>query len=97
MGIADVPPMLESAVLDQSLTEAVNMLWLVVAGSLVFFMQAGFAFLESGMARAKNTINVIMKNYCDMCFGAVAFWLVGWLSRREEFGRVGQEHRQHPV
>jgi Amt family ammonium transporter len=54
------------------------MLWLVVAGSLVFFMQAGFAFLESGMARAKNTVNVIMKNYCDMCFGAVAFWLVGY-------------------
>ena len=78
MGIADVPPMLESAVLDKGLAEAINMLWLVVAGALVFFMQAGFAFLESGMARAKNTINVIMKNYCDMCFGAVAFWLVGY-------------------
>lgn len=78
MGIAVEPPMLESAVLDKSLAEAVNMLWLVVAGALVFFMQAGFAFLESGMARAKNTINVIMKNYCDMCFGAVAFWLVGY-------------------
>ena len=78
MRIAVVPPMLESAVLDQSLIEAINMLWLVVAGALVFFMQAGFAFLESGMARAKNTINVIMKNYCDMCFGAVAFWLLGY-------------------
>ena len=78
MGIAVEPPMLESAVLDKSLAEAVNMLWLVVAGALVFFMQAGFAFLESGMARAKNTVNVIMKNYCDMCFGAVAFWLVGY-------------------
>jgi ammonium transporter, Amt family len=70
--------MLESAVLDKGLAEAVNMLWLVVAGALVFFMQAGFAFLESGMTRAKNTVNVIMKNYCDMCFGAVAFWLVGY-------------------
>ncbi len=56
----------------------VDMLWLVAAGSLVFFMQAGFAFLESGMSRSKNTVNVIMKNYCDMCFGAIAFWMVGY-------------------
>lgn len=56
----------------------VDMLWLVAAGSLVFFMQAGFAFLESGMSRAKNTVNVIMKNYCDMCFGAIAFWMIGY-------------------
>lgn len=62
----------------QQLQSAVDMLWLVVAGALVFFMQAGFAFMESGMARAKNTVNVIMKNYCDMCFGAVAFWAVGY-------------------
>jgi len=66
------------AVEDPPLRPAVDMLWLVVAGALVFFMQAGFAFVESGMARAKNTVNVIMKNYCDMCFGAVAFWAVGY-------------------
>ena len=57
---------------------AMDMMWLVVAGALVFFMQAGFAFLEAGMTRAKNTVNVLMKNYCDMCFGAVAFWLLGY-------------------
>lgn len=62
----------------QNLRALVDLLWLVMAGALVFFMQAGFAFLESGMARAKNTVNVVMKNYCDMCFGAVAFWLVGY-------------------
>lgn len=55
-----------------------DMVWLIVAGALVFFMQAGFALLESGASRAKNAVNVIMKNYCDMCFGAVAFWLVGF-------------------
>lgn len=60
------------------LKAATDMIWVVAAGALVFFMQAGFAFLESGMARAKNTVNVIMKNYCDMCFGAVAFWLLGY-------------------
>lgn len=60
------------------LTAALDMLWVVIAGALVFFMQAGFAFLEAGMTRSKNTVNVIMKNYCDMCFGAVAFWLIGY-------------------
>ncbi len=55
-----------------------DMVWLIAAGALVFFMQAGFALLESGMSRAKNAINVIMKNYCDMCFGALAFWAIGY-------------------
>ena len=57
---------------------AADVVWIAAAGSLVFFMQAGFALLESGMSRAKNAINVIMKNYCDMCFGAIAFWAVGY-------------------
>lgn len=52
--------------------------WVIAAAALVFFMQAGFAMLESGMSRAKNTVNVIMKNYADMCFGAIAFWAVGF-------------------
>ncbi|MFY9479572.1 MAG: ammonium transporter [Aquabacterium sp.] len=62
----------------QSLKAATDIVWVVAAGALVFFMQAGFAFQESGMARAKNTVNVIMKNYCDMCFGAIAYWLAGY-------------------
>ena len=57
---------------------AADVVWIAAAGALVFFMQAGFALLESGMSRAKNAINVIMKNYCDMCFGALAFWAVGY-------------------
>ncbi|MBA4191896.1 MAG: ammonium transporter [Planctomycetaceae bacterium] len=55
-----------------------NTLWVVTAAILVFFMQAGFALVESGMVRAKNAINVIMKNYCDMCVGALGFWAVGY-------------------
>ena len=62
----------------ESLKAATDMVWVVAAGALVFFMQAGFAFLESGMVRSKNTVNVIMKNYCDMCFGAVAYWVLGY-------------------
>ncbi|MEM9586841.1 MAG: ammonium transporter [Planctomycetota bacterium] len=52
--------------------------WIVIAAALVFFMQAGFAMLESGMVRSKNSINVIMKNYTDMCFGALVFWGLGY-------------------
>jgi Amt family ammonium transporter len=55
-----------------------NTLWVVVAAILVFFMQAGFALLESGLVRAKNAVNVLLKNYSDMCVGAVAFWGVGY-------------------
>jgi len=57
---------------------AVDMLWLVLAASLVFFMQAGFALVETGLTRAKNATNIIMKNLMDFCIGAIAFWMVGW-------------------
>ena len=52
---------------------AVDTVWIAVAAALVFFMQAGFALLESGMSRAKNALNVVMKNYMDLIsneFGA---------------------------
>ena len=52
--------------------------WVAMSAALVFFMQAGFALLEGGMARAKNATNVIMKNYADLCYGALAFWLLGY-------------------
>ncbi len=55
-----------------------NTIWVVFAASLVFFMQAGFAMLESGMVRSKNSVNVIMKNYIDMAFCALAFWAIGY-------------------
>ena len=38
-------------------------------GTLIIFMQAGFAFLEAGSVRAKNTINILIKNFSDLCFG----------------------------
>ncbi len=50
----------------------------MICAGLVFFMQAGFAMLESGLVRSKNAVNVIMKNYIDMAFGAIGFWLVGF-------------------
>jgi len=58
--------------------EAINVIWLAMASALVFFMQAGFALLESGMSRSKNAINVIMKNYLDVCVGSIIFWMLGF-------------------
>jgi len=53
------------------------LLWLGIASTLVFFMQAGFALLESGLARAKNTVNVVMKNFCDTATSTLGFWALG--------------------
>ncbi len=57
---------------------ALDMLWLVLAAALVFFMQAGFAMVETGLTRAKNAGNIIMKNLMDFSAGALAYWAVGW-------------------
>lgn len=55
-----------------------DVVWLAVASALVFFMQAGFALLESGMSRTKNSVNVLMKNYMDLCIGSLVFWCCGY-------------------
>ncbi|WP_430460098.1 ammonium transporter [Thalassolituus sp. LLYu03] len=71
-----------------------NSMWVVMTAALVFFMQAGFALLESGMSRAKNAVNVMMKNYMDVCLGTLIFWLVGFgLMFGENFsGFFGYSH-----
>jgi len=71
-----------------------DIIWVLTAGILVFFMQAGFALIESGMSRAKNAINVIMKNYTDMCFGAIAYWLIGFglMFGMNSSGFIGTDH-----
>jgi Amt family ammonium transporter len=57
---------------------AIDTLWVVVASGLVFFMNAGFAFLESGLCRAKNTANILGKNVLVFCLAALAFFAVGY-------------------
>jgi Amt family ammonium transporter len=63
---------------EGELANAIDMLWLMITGSLVFFMQAGFALVETGLTRAKNATNIIMKNLMDFCIGSIVFWLIGW-------------------
>ena len=62
----------------QEIRISLDSVWVVVGGILVFFMQAGFAMVESGSVRSKNTVNVLMKNYMDACFGGLIFWVVGF-------------------
>jgi Amt family ammonium transporter len=53
-------------------------IWVLVAAVLVMFMQPGFAMVEAGFTRAKNSANILMKNLMDFSFGSIAFWLVGF-------------------
>ena len=57
---------------------ALDTVWVLITAFLVMWMQAGFAMVETGLTRAKNAVNICMKNLLDYCFGTLAFWLVGF-------------------
>ncbi len=57
---------------------SLNTVWTLIAAFLVFFMQPGFAMVETGFTRAKNAVNILMKNLVDVCIGCVVFFLVGY-------------------
>ena len=61
-----------------STISSMDTIWVLFATALVFFMQAGFAMVETGFTRAKNAGNIIMKNLMDFAIGAVVFWFVGF-------------------
>jgi Amt family ammonium transporter len=57
---------------------ALDTIWVMIAAFLVFWMQAGFALVEAGLTRAKNAVNICMKNLLDFCFGSITYWAVGF-------------------
>ncbi|MBN2861921.1 MAG: ammonium transporter [Bacteroidales bacterium] len=57
---------------------SLNTVWVLFAATLVFFMQAGFALVEAGFTRSKNTANILFKNLMDYVIGSIAFWLIGF-------------------
>ena len=69
-----------------------NWTWTLIGGILVFFMQAGFAMVETGFTRAKNTGNILMKNLMDFCIGTVVFILIGFslLLGEDVLGFIGK-------
>ena len=75
----DSPPTVESnkTAIDLVQTHA-DYIWTLVAAALVFFMQAGFALVETGFTRAKNAVNIMMKNLMDFSIGSLAYWAVGF-------------------
>lgn len=52
--------------------------WFLIGAALVFWMQAGFALVEAGFTRSKNTGNIIMKNLMDFCIGTCVFIIIGF-------------------
>ncbi|MBS5843294.1 MAG: ammonium transporter [Clostridiales bacterium] len=78
--------------IEETVTSEVFGVWFLIGAALVFFMQAGFAMVETGFTRAKNAGNIIMKNLMDFCIGTVVFVLLGFgLMMAEDyvFGLVG--------
>lgn len=60
------------------LVSGVNTVWMLLAAMLVFFMQPGFALVEAGFTRTKNTANILMKNLVDFMFGSLLYWFIGF-------------------
>lgn len=68
---------------------AIDTVWVLIGAALVFFMQAGFAMVEAGFTRAKNSGNIIMKNLMDFALGTVVFWLLGYgLMKGSDIGGI---------
>ncbi len=62
----------------ESIATSLDTVWVLIAAALVFFMQAGFFFLEGGLTRAKNVSNAMLKGVMDFCLGALIFWMIGF-------------------
>jgi Amt family ammonium transporter len=61
-----------------ALAGSADILWVCLAAFLVFFMQAGFTLVECGLTRAKNAVNIVMKNVMDFVFGTLIYWMFGF-------------------
>ena len=62
----------------KTLITGLDTTWVLVGAALVFFMQAGFAMVETGLTRAKNAGNIVMKNLMDFCIGTPIYWFIGF-------------------
>lgn len=68
----------EVTISTADLKAGLDTVWVLIAAFLVFFMQAGFGMVEAGFIRAKNTCNILTKNFLDFCMASLAFFLVGY-------------------
>ncbi|NOY67982.1 MAG: ammonium transporter [Deltaproteobacteria bacterium] len=77
-GDTTAPTALSNKVAIDLVQTHADYVWTLIAAALVFFMQAGFAMVETGFTRAKNAVNIMMKNLMDFAMGSLAFWAVGF-------------------
>jgi Amt family ammonium transporter len=75
------PTYVTQAALDElksSMAVGIDTVWVLLAAFLVFFMNLGFAMVESGLCRAKNTVNILAKNFMVFAISSISFWVIGW-------------------
>lgn len=78
---------------DVTTISGLDTVWVLIAAMLVFFMQPGFALVEAGFTRSKNTANILMKNFVDFMAGAFLFWMIGFgLMHGTGNGFLGELH-----
>ena len=78
---AAVAPAVTQQALDalkSSMQVGIDTMWVLIAAFLVFFMNLGFGMVESGLCRAKNTVNILSKNFIVFAIASVSFWVIGW-------------------
>ena len=92
-----VTPVVEES---KDFVNGLDTLWVLLGAILVFWMQPGFALVEAGLTQAKNTANILMKNFVDFMFGSVLFWVIGFSTMYgagngwfgwEGFGFIGED------
>ena len=76
--VTETAAVVDSSMHVNSTNEAINELLVITSTVFILQMQLGFALLETGLVRSKNSKNILIKNMFDTCAGALAFWLVGF-------------------
>ena len=71
-------PLADLTAASGGLRVAVDTLWVLLAGALVFFMNTGFGMVESGLCRSKNCVNILAKNFVVFACASLSFYVIGW-------------------
>lgn len=92
--VVDTEPDAVSATMNNiaDLATSLDTVWMLLAAMLVFWMQPGFALVEAGFTRTKNTTNILMKNFIDFMFGSILYWFIGFGLMFGVGGFVGIPH-----
>lgn len=94
MAVTAVAAAQDDGVTVSAITTQIDTIWLLLAAFLVFFMQAGFAMVESGFSRSKNAANLLMKNLMDFAMGTLLFFAIGYglMYGTSKFGIIGTDN-----